>query len=138
MLNLDGNLREGLDGSLHLYYDSLESADMKTLSKIMKRESYLTMLEMMSFKHVFKDSSFKTLLENMQTDEVSLKKVEEVVALDLKKRVNDYKIETLDMERKGSDRVVVHYLENEKVKKMYFSHSGRAWKIDSRAGREKR
>ena len=137
MFHIDTALEKKLVESLHLYYDSLRDADLKTLSSIMEKESYLTLLEMMSFKHVFHDSSFKTLLEAMENDVVALKKVEDVISSDLKERVNDTKVEVLSIEPRGSDRVTLHYTENEKPKKMYFSHSDNIWKIDSKAGRKK-
>ena len=137
MYPIDTALEKRLTESLHLYYKSLKDADLKSLRSLMEDESYFTLLEMMSFKHVFHDSSFKILLEAMQSDALALKKVEDAVSLDLQQRAEDIKIEIKDLEPKGSERITLHYTENDKIKKMYFSYSEETWKIDSKAGRKK-
>ncbi|MBC8236997.1 MAG: hypothetical protein H8E76_02090 [Helicobacteraceae bacterium] len=137
MYPIDTALEKKLTESLHLYYDSLRSADLKSLRSVMEDESYFSLLEMMSFKHVFHDASFKVSLEAMQSDALALKKVEDAVSSDLKKRVQGVKIKVRSLESKGSDRAALHYSENDNIKKMYFSYSEENWKIDSRAGRKK-
>ncbi|MBL6973261.1 MAG: hypothetical protein ISR67_02620 [Sulfurimonas sp.] len=137
MYPIDTALEKKLTESLHLYYDSLRSADLKSLRSVMEDESYFSLLEMMSFKHVFHDASFKVLLETMQSDALALKRVEDAVSSDLKKRVQGVKIKVRSLESKGSDRAALHYSENDNIKKMYFSYSEENWKIDSRAGRKK-
>ena len=136
MYPIDTALEKKLTESLHLYYESLGSADLKSLRSVMEDESYFTLLEMMSFKHVFHEPSFKSSLEAMQRDALALKKVEDAVSLDLKKRVQDSEIKILRLEHKCSHRITLHYTQNDKLKKMYFSSSEANWKIDSKAGRK--
>lgn len=133
---LDQHLQERLSESLNLYYDSLKSGDLKNVSSLMTKDSYIMILESLGFKRAFRDSDFKVLLKSLHEDESALEKVEEVISQELKDEFKDTQISVVNLEENGPDRVTLHYLENEHPKKMYFSSSSGEYKIDYKAGRK--
>ncbi len=124
-----------LTSSLFLYYDALKSGDLQKLSDIMTTESYLLTLEALGFKRAFKDRSFKGLLKEIPDDEVSLKKVNNILSADLAEESREYQIEITAFDSKGPERITLYYRENGHPKRLYFSSSSREWKIDYKAGR---
>lgn len=130
-------IKDTLSKSLFSYYKALVDGDLKTLSSLMTKESYIIYLEALGFKRAFKDTGFKKLLGKIDDSEPSLNEVETLLSGDLAHEAREYEVEVTSFESKGSDRVSLHYTEDGHPKKMYFSSSSGAWKIDYKAGRQK-
>ncbi|MBU0720840.1 hypothetical protein KJ877_05815 [bacterium] len=137
MLKIDEKTQESLTGALFSYYENIRRGNLQVLSALMSEESYFITLESFGFRHVFKESAFKELLNNIGNDEASLKKVETVISDDLKKESREHTIEVVSFEPKAPERITLHYKEDGHPKKLYFSFSDGMWKIDYKAGREK-
>ncbi|QOY55311.1 hypothetical protein HUE87_03475 [Candidatus Sulfurimonas marisnigri] len=137
MLTINDNTKKTLKDSLVLYYDALSCGDLIKLSTLMTRESYLITLEVLGFKHAFRNDEFKKLFKNIDSDENSLQKVESLISNDLAHEKRKHLINVISFESKGTDRVTVHYIEDTHPKKQYFSFSSDGWKIDYKAGRKK-
>jgi len=103
----------------------------------MKKESYIFMLETFGFKRAFKDEHFETLLESMQSNETALREVQKTLSKDLKEEGRKANLGVVSYEKKGEERVTLHYTQDKNPKKMYFSKQGNIWKIDFKAGRKK-
>ncbi len=129
--------KETLTASLCAYYDALNRGDLKTISALMTRESYQLTLETLGFKRAFKDDGFKTLLKKSAEDATALKEVERRLGDDLAQEARAHRIEVIRFESKGPDRITLHYEEDSRPKKLYFSSSPSGWKIDYKAGRQR-
>lgn len=129
--------KEILTASLSSYYDALKKGDLKTISALMTRESYLLTLETLGFKRAFKDSGFKTLLKESAESDTAQKEVEIRLGADLAQEAREHRTEVIRFESKGSDRITLHYEEDSRPKKLYFSSSPSGWKIDYKAGRQR-
>ncbi len=121
---------------LFLYYQAMAIGDLKTLKNLMVPSTYMMTLEIFGLKISFRDSKFKELLRQCEDDKSALLKVEKILAQDLLESQNNYQIEYLKTETTGDDRRTVHYKEDTKLKKLYFSKIN-LWKIDLMAGRRK-
>ena len=106
------------------------------LSTLMTDESYLITLETLGFKRAFKETHFKKLLKMAKEDADALQEVEEVLSSDLKRESRTHAVETVSFESKGPRRITLHYREDGHPKKLYFSSSDGAWKINYKAGRK--
>lgn len=137
MLEIDENKKAILEESLLSYYDALKKGNMQKLSTLMCQESYISTLESLSFKHIFKDAKFKEVIAKAQSDSVCLQKVEETISEDLKQRVYTPIIDEITFEPMGYDRITLHYKENGHAKKQYYSLQNELWKIDYKAGRKR-
>lgn len=129
--------KETLTASLCAYYDTLNRGDLKTISALMTRESYQLTLETLGFKRAFNDDGFKTLLKKSAEDATALKEVERRLGDDLAQEARAHRIEVIRFESKGPDRITLHYEEDSRPKKLYFSSSPSGWKIDYKAGRQR-
>jgi hypothetical protein len=103
----------------------------------MTKESYLVTVSTLGFKKAFRDESFKYLLEKIETDSNALLEVEEVLSHELKEESRKSDIKVISYEKKGLDRVTLHYTQDTHAKKIYFSNQDGRWKIDLKAGRKK-
>jgi hypothetical protein len=130
-------IEEALKESLLSYYNSISEGNLSKLSSLMTKESYLLTIATLGFKKAFKDDSFKYLLEKIETDSNALSEVEGILSYELKKEPRENVIVVLSYEQKGSDRITVHYTQEGKLKKIYFSNQDENWKIDLKAGRKK-
>ena len=137
MSAVNKHVKEILISSLHSYYDALNRGDLKTISALMTRESYQLTLETLGFKRAFKDSGFKTLLKESAEDATALKEVERRLGSDLRQEAREHRTEVIRFESKGPDRITLHYEEDSRPKKLYFSSSPSGWKIDYKAGRQR-
>jgi hypothetical protein len=137
LLEISNDLKEILKESLFSYYDSLSKGDLLKLSSLMTKESYLVTISTLGFKRAFRDESFKYLLEKIETDSDALLEVEKILSREIKEEARKYVIQVLSYEPKGPERVTLHYTQEIKIKKIYFSNQDGRWKIDLKAGRQK-
>jgi len=135
MQTITTQTKEKLSQSLYSYYDALREGELKSLSSLMTKTSYITLIKALGFKQSFKDSEFKQLLKKSGEDKSSLKVVEAVLSSDLRAKVKQYEITLVSFEEKGSQRITVHYTEDRHAKKVYFSSTSGDWQIDYNAGR---
>jgi len=119
-----------------LYYKLLYSGDLLGVKALMTETSYFMTLESFGLGLSFKDAHFKVLLKEIQENEDSLKKVEDLLSKDLIAKNSNTKIEILNTEMNGNKRQTVNYKEADKVKKLYFSKEKDGWKINYYAGRK--
>ena len=136
MLAVNQKIQKRLSKSLYLYYDAMKRGDLKSLSGVMTEESYLMTLDSIGFKRAFKDKEFKKLLNDMHNDKYSLDQVEVILSKDLANAPSEHNVEIVKFEPNGSERVTIHYSEDSKSKKFYFSSASGEWKIDYKAGRK--
>ena len=136
MSTINKSTQERLSKSLYLYYDAMKNGNLKSLSTVMTKESYLITLDSIGFKRALKDKEFKKLLKSIETNQSSLDQVEEILSTDLADKESDSKIEVTKFEPNGSERITLHYSENGHPKKFYFSLKLNEWKIDYKAGRK--
>ena len=128
--------KERLTESLLSYYETMSKGELKKLSSLMTEESYLTLIKALGFKRSFKDKTFQSILKKSDQDHLSLETVEAVLSTDLAKEAVQHKIVLISFETKGPQRITVHYTEDDKLKKVYFSSTTGKWKIDYNAGRK--
>lgn len=121
---------------LFLYYKAMSNGNLKTLKKLMTSETYMMTLEIFGLKIAFRDPEFKKLLHQCQKNQSALLKVEKILAKELLESENNHQIEYLETEITGDNRRTVHYKEDNKSKKLYFSKID-SWKMDLMAGRRK-
>lgn len=117
------------------YYQALYSGDLNSVKELMTEESYLMTLESFGSRLSFRDGAFKSLLEKIEEDPKSLEKVEVLLSEDLVARNKAPEIKIIKCEPNGSQRETVHYTEDGKEKKLYFSKEKSNWKINYFAGR---
>ena len=127
--------KETLTKSLFSYYETLRKGDLNTLASLMTKESYLTLLNALGFKRSFKDKEFQQTLKKSAKDTMSLVIVEAILSSDLSEKKEAHEIALVSFEEKGPQRITLHYTEDGHPKKIYFSCSSGAWKIDYNAGR---
>ncbi len=120
-----------------LYYKAVETADLDLLKTLMTRESYMLTLESYAFKMILKDSNFKTLLDRYDEDTSAKKEVEQTISEDLLRHIKHHDIVLGEIEHRGENRICIHYTEDNKNKKLFFSQRDEMWKIDYMAGRIK-
>ena len=118
------------------YYHALYSGDLTTVKALMVGKSYLMTLESFGLRLSFKDKEFKSLLAEIEENPASMLKVEALLSKELISRDKRPKIQIIKSEANGSRRKTVHYTEDGKVKKLYFSKEESGWKIDYYAGRK--
>lgn len=118
------------------YYHALYSGDLTTVKALMVEKSYLMTLESFGLRLSFKDKEFKSLLAEIEENPASMLKVEALLSKELISRDKTPKIQINKIEANGSRRKTVHYTEDGKVKKLYFSKEESGWKIDYYAGRK--
>jgi hypothetical protein len=118
------------------YYDALRNGDLESLRVLMTPQSYFMALDSLGLKLAFKDPAFKEMLGKIEEDAAALEQVEEALGKDLPSRNHPSEIEIGECEPNGSERMTVHYTEDGKVKKFYFSKEEDGWKINYYAGRK--
>jgi len=128
--------KERLTLSLLSYYETLSKGELKKLSSLMTKESYLTLIKALGFKRSFKDKEFQSTLKKSDKDQISLEIVEAVLSSDLAEEAKQHEIALVSFETKGPQRITVHYKEDDHLKKVYFSSTSGEWKIDYDAGRK--
>ncbi|MBU1659257.1 hypothetical protein KKG72_09435 [bacterium] len=136
-MEINKNTKETLHRSLLLFYDALKFGDLKSLSHLMTRESYMITLQSLGFKRAFREADFQTLLKNIENDAQSLKSVETMLCADLLNNSREHQLEITSFEPKGTNRITLGYAQDGYSKKMYFSKFNEEWKIDYKAGRKK-
>lgn len=117
------------------YYHALYSGDLSGVKALMTEKSYMMTLESFGLRLSFRDKEFKSLLEKIEDSPESLEKVEALLSEEIISRNKTATIKITKCEANGLDRETVHYTEDGKVKKLYFSKENGAWKIDYYAGR---
>ena len=117
------------------YYDAYVKRDLSTLKKVMTARSYAMTLQALGLKLSFRDADFKSLLAKAEGDENALLHVEKRLMEEeaVVKKLPSIVIQTVA--DNGTKRKIVHYTENGKAKKLYFSQEDEAWKINYLAGR---
>ncbi|MDQ1338625.1 MAG: hypothetical protein QG567_1755 [Campylobacterota bacterium] len=118
------------------YYKLLYGGGVGALKEFMVRSSYLMTLEAFGLRLSLKNQAFKSLLEKAKEDEDALMKAEELLSEDLASREVSPDIRIVEVEMNGKERLTVHYTEDKKKKKLYFSKENDVWKIDYYAGRK--
>jgi len=134
---IDKTVQATLEKALHSYYDALNRGDLKTISDLMTRESFLISLQSLGFRRAFRDGHFKKLLKAIEEDEKALKEVTAILGADLAKEARKHRLEEIRFESKGADRITLRYSEDCHPKQLYFSSCASGWKIDYKAGRQK-
>ena len=117
------------------YYHALYCGDLESVKEMMTEESYHMTLEPFGIKLSFKDPTFKTLWDTIEENKDSLDEVEKKISEELLSRNLSPQIEIKQIEPNGSQRTTVHYEEDGKNKKLYFSKKDDQWRIDYFAGR---
>ena len=117
------------------YYYALYSGDLSTVKDLMTEKSYMMTLESFGLRLSFRDAKFKSLLKEIEENRTSLEKVEALLSEELISRNKAPKIEIIKSEPNGNERQTVHYTEDGKVKRLYFSKEDAEWKINYYAGR---
>ena len=128
--------KERLTRSLINYYETLSKGELKKLSSLMTKESYLTLIKALGFKRSFKDKEFQSTLKKSDNDPISLESIEAVLSADLAEEAKQHEIALVSFKPKGAQRITVHYTEDNHPKKVYFSSTSGEWKIDYDAGRK--
>ncbi len=118
------------------YYEYVGSGDLGRLRGIMTEESYRMALSSFSLALTIRDSAFSDDYEASDTDPVALARVEARVSLELARSARHPLIEIKEIKPNGALRTTVHYLENGKSKKLYFSLENDGWRINYLAGRK--
>ena len=136
MQTINTQTKETLTNSLLSYYETLNEGDLKRLASFMTKESYLTLINALGFKRSFRDKEFQKIIKKSAEDQASLEVVEAVLSADLAEEENRPEIALISFESKGPQRITVHYNEDGHLKKIYFSSTSGAWKIDYNAGRK--
>ena len=137
MSAIDEHIKETLKASLRSYYGALKKGELKTIAALMTKESYQLTLETLGFKRAFKDDHFRKLLKESAENGTALKEVEIRLGADLAKEAREHRTEVIRFEPNGPDRITLHYEEDSRPKKLYFSSSPSGWKIDYKAGRQR-
>ena len=117
------------------YYELLYGGSIGKLKELMVSSSYRMTLEAFGLRLSLKNPVFKSLLEKIEEDDRTLKKVEELLCAELASRKISPEIQIVEVEMNGEKRMTVHFTENKKEKKLYFSKKNEVWKIDYYAGR---
>lgn len=117
------------------YYELLYGGSIGKLKELMVGSSYRMTLEAFGLRLSLKNPVFKSLLEKIEEDDKTLKKVEELLCAELAYRKISPEIQIVEVEMNGEERMTVHFTENKKEKKLYFSKKNEVWKIDYYAGR---
>jgi len=118
------------------YYHALYSGDLTIVKDLMTEKSYMMTLESFGLGLSFKDAVFKSLLKEIEENNSSLLIVEALLSEELISRNKAPKIEIIKSEANGDARQTVHYTEDEKMKRLYFSKEETGWKINYYAGRK--
>lgn len=117
------------------YYQALYSGDLKSVKNLMTEESYYMALEPFGLKLSFKDPIFKREWDQIEESKASLHEVEKKLSVELLSYNLSSQIDIRQIEPNGSERKTVHYEENGKNKKLYFSKDDGQWLINYYAGR---
>ena len=118
------------------YYDVLTEGDFTKLKNLMTLKSYYMSLQAFGLRLSFKDATFKSQLSDIEKNAVALKNVEERLHRENSVKVNAYSIIIQHVRENGTNRRIVEYTENGKVKEFYFSKESEGWRINYYAGRE--
>ena len=121
---------------LNLYYTSLYSGDLSTVKELMTDESYMMTLETFGLRLALRDQEFKSQLKSISEDVNALDEVENKLSYELLSRKMSPKIEIKTTSFNGIKRQTIHYTEDRKDKKLYFSKEKDGWKINYYAGRK--
>ncbi len=118
------------------YYQAFYSnGDLESVKGLMTEESYFMALEPFGLGLIFKDPAFKAEWDKIKESEDSLHEVEKKISAELLSRNLSHQIDIKQIEPNGSERKIVHYEEDGKQKKLYFSKEDDHWLIDYFAGR---
>jgi len=118
------------------YYDVLTEGDVSKLKNLMTLKSYYMALHAFGLRLSFKDAIFKRQLAKIEESVVALTNVEERLHRENSVKVNAYSIIIQHVRENGTNRRIVEYTENGKVKEFYFSKESEGWRINYYAGRE--
>ncbi len=116
------------------YYHALYSGDLGSVKDLMTEESYYMALEPFGFKLSFKDPVFKREWDKIEESQDALHEVEQKISAELLSRNLSPQIEIKEIEPNGLLRMTVHYDEDGKKKRLYFSKENGHWLIDYYAG----
>ena len=117
------------------YYHALYSGNLNTVKELMTEQSYMMTLESFGSRLSLSDEAFRSLLEEIEDDPSSLEKVEVLLSEEIISRNKSPMINIMKSEPNGPDRETVHFTEDGKEKKLYFSKEKSGWKINYYAGR---
>lgn len=117
------------------YYRGLYSGDLKSVKALMTEESYYMAIEPLGIKLSFRDPAFKREWDKIKESKDSLCKVEKKLSAEFLSHNLSPQIDIKQMEPNGSEKTTVHYKEDGKKKKLYFSKETGHWLIDYYAGR---
>lgn len=119
-----------------LYYNALYSGDLPFVKSLMTEESYMMTLETFGLRLSLRDRNFKSKLNEIEEDSVSLAEVERKLSDELVSRNKSPQIVVQDISWNGTRRQTVEYTEDGKLKRLYFSKEDDGWKINYYAGRK--
>lgn len=122
---------------VHRYYEAMAVGELQRVKAHMVPSAYRMTLEAFGLQVAFRDPEFRELLERSESEPSALLQVEQVLSELLRKKKRQPRIVWLETEVTGPDRRTVHYKEDGKAKKLYFSMTDRGWKIDYMAGRRR-
>lgn len=118
------------------YYQAFYSnGDLKSVKALMTGESYYITLEPFGMGLAFKDPAFKREWDKIEESADALHEVEQKISAELLSRNLSHKIDIKQVEPNGSERQTVHYEEDGKKRRLYFSKKDGRWLIDYYAGR---
>ena len=119
------------------YYEAMAAGDLKRVKTLMVPSAYRMTLEAYGLPVAFRQPEFRALLERSEADASALEELEGILSDALRQKERHPRIVWLETEVTGSDRRTVHYKEDGRPKKLYFSRTDRGWKIDYKAGRRR-
>ena len=117
------------------YYRALYNGDLQSVKALMTKESYHMALEPFGMGLSLKDPAFKREWEKIQESRDALHVVEKRISAELLSRNLSQQIDIKQVEPNGSQRQTVHYEEDGKKRRLYFSKKDGRWLIDYYAGR---
>ena len=116
------------------YYQALYGGDLKSVKDLMTEESYYMTLEPFGMGLAFRDPAFKMKWVKIEESSDALHEVEQKISAELLSLNLSHQIDIKQVVPNGPERKTVHYEEDGKKKKLYFSKENGHWLINYFAG----
>ncbi len=117
------------------YYDAMNEGDIAALEQIMVQESFDMDMQVYALSIALNDPDFHTILKQYGNSHEARTIVKKEVRKKLqdrpKRSINSFQETTM-----GPARVMVRFMEDEKMKQLYLSQHNNTWNIDYKAGRK--
>ena len=117
------------------YYSALYQGNLLKVKELMVKKSYIMLLESLGVGLAISSKEFKKTLSTIEENPRSMRIIEEKIIDLVISKMKTPNLCILKEYPNGEGRKTVHYEEEGKTKKMYFSKHAGLWKIDYLAGR---